>query len=41
MQIAAYEYIIVFHGTKLHGNADALSRLALPNLQLKYPWSQN
>ena len=29
LQLAAYEYTITFRGTKLHSNADALSRLAL------------
>ena len=31
LQLATYEYTIVFRGTKLHGNANALSRLPLPN----------
>ena len=30
LQLAAYEYTITFCSTKLHGNADALSRLPLP-----------
>ena len=32
LQLSAYEYQIVFHGTKLHGNADALSRLPLSTI---------
>ena len=37
LQLAAYEYIITFRGTKLHGNADALSRLPLPNAPAEVP----
>ena len=37
LQLAAYEYTIVFRGTKLHSNADALSRLPLPNAPVEVP----
>ena len=37
LQLTAYEYTIVFCGTKLHGNADALSRLPLPNAPAEVP----
>ena len=35
--LSAYEYKIVFRGTKLHGNADALSRLPLPTTPTEVP----
>jgi len=37
LQLAAYEYTITFRGTKLHGNADALSRLPLPTAPTEVP----
>ena len=37
LQLAAYEYTITFRGTKLHGNADTLSRLPLPNAPAEVP----
>ena len=37
LQLATYEYTITFRGTKLHGNADALSRLPLPNAPAEVP----
>ena len=37
LQLAAYEYTITFRGTKLHSNADALSRLLLPNTTAEVP----
>ena len=37
LQLAAYEYTITFCGTKLHSNADALSRLPLSNAPAKVP----
>ena len=35
--LSAYEYKIVFRGTKQHGNADALSRLPLPTTPTEVP----
>ena len=37
LQLATYEYTIIFHGTTLHGNEDALSRLPLPNAAAEVP----
>ena len=37
LQLAAYEYTITFCGTKLHSNADALSRLPLPDAPAEVP----
>ena len=37
LQLAAYEYTITFRDTKLHSNADALSRLPLPNTTAEVP----
>jgi len=37
LQLAAYEYTITFCGTKLHGNADALSQLPLPTTPTEVP----
>ena len=37
LQLAAYEYTITFRGTKLHSNADALSRLPLSNAPAEVP----
>ena len=37
LQLATYEYTITFHGTKLYGNEDALSRLPLPNAPAEVP----
>ena len=37
LQLAANKYTITFRGTKLHGNADALSRLPLPNSPAEVP----
>ena len=37
LQLASYEYTITFRGTKLHSNADALSRLPLPNTPTEVP----
>ena len=37
LQLAAYEYTITFRGTKLHSNADALSRLPLPDAPAEVP----
>ena len=37
LQLATYEYAIIFRGTKLHGNANALSRLPLPNAPAEIP----
>ena len=34
---SAYEYTIVFHGTKQHSNADALSRLPLSTAPMDMP----
>ena len=43
--LSAYEYKIVFQGTKQHGNADALSILPLPTTPTDVPisslWDQN
>jgi len=38
LQLAAYEYTITFHGTKLHGNVDALSWLLLPTAPIEVPF---
>ena len=37
LQLATYEHTITFRGTKLHSNADALSRLPLPNTTAEVP----
>ena len=37
LQLAAYEYTIVFHGTRLHVNANSLSRLPLLNAPAEVP----
>ena len=37
MQLALYEYTIVFRGTKPHSNVYALSRLQLPNAPAEVP----
>ena len=35
--LSAYEYKMIFRGTQLHGNADALSRLPLPSTTTDLP----
>ena len=37
LTLSAYEYTIVFHGTKQHSNADALSRLPLSMAPMDVP----
>ena len=32
LKLSMYEYVLQFHQTAQHGNADALSRLPLPDL---------